>query len=221
MGGSSAKPKRRKAAKAALRYKHRPGRPAAGRLKKPDWGCAVGCAVIPGVFVLLTPLYFFDMYWGDDLWSGFAAAWPGGAYAFAATVGALVPLVFLAWAWPLTRMNWKKSKPRSLAWAAASLPGLAAGYLVAGVIVGTTRPKRRRDWDSDCYSEGGPCWVHVHYPWLWAVGLVATLAAAALLITLFFKYGGRSSATAPSTSEPEDDPSPRSPTGTGDRHPPA
>ncbi|MFF5522761.1 hypothetical protein [Streptomyces coeruleorubidus] len=180
----------------------------------------MGCAVIPGVFALMTPLYFFDVYWGHDLWSGFAPAWPGGAYAFAASVGVLVPLVFLAWVWPLTRMDWKKSKSRSLGWAAASLPGLAAGYVVAGVMMATTRPKRRRDWDGDCYSEGGPCWVHVHYPYLWVVGLVATLAAAALLITVLVKYSGRSSATAPSTSEPEDAPSPRSPTGTGDRRPP-
>ncbi|MEU6176390.1 hypothetical protein [Streptomyces coeruleorubidus] len=221
MSGSSAKPKRRKAAGAALRYEHRPGRTTAEQPKKRDWGCAVGCAAIPGGFLLLTPLYFFDMYWGHDLWSDFAPSWPGGAYAFAATVGALVPLVLLAWAWPLTRMNWKKSKPRSLAWAVASLPGLAAGYLPAGVIMATVRPKRRRDWDHDCYSEGGSCWVHVHYPWLWAVGLFATLAAAALLITVLVKYSGRSSATAPSTSEPEDAPSPHSPTGTGGRRPPA
>ncbi|OUD00640.1 hypothetical protein [Streptomyces swartbergensis] len=215
------RPKRRKAAAAALRYEHRPGWPNADEAKKRDWGCAWGCVVLPGFVVLLMPLVLFDMYWGHDLWGDFAPAWPGGAYAFAVTVGALVPLVFLVWVWPLTRMNWKKSKPRSLAWAAASLPGLAAGYVVAGVIGTTVRPKRRRDWDYDCYREGGPCWVHVHYPWLWAVGLVATLAAAALLITVLVKYSGRSSASGPSTSEPEDDPSPRSPTGTGGRRPPA
>ncbi|MFD6168166.1 hypothetical protein [Streptomyces coeruleorubidus] len=221
MSGSSAKPKRKKAAGAALRYEHRPGRAAAEQPEKRDWSCLGGCATLVGFAALIMPLVLFDTYWGHDLWGGLAPAWPGGAYAFAASVGVLVPLVFLVWVWPLTRMNWKKSKPRSLAWAAASLPGLAAGYLVAGVIMTTTRPKRRRDWDYDCYRQGGPCWVHVHYPYLWVVGLVATLAAAALLITLFFKYGGRSSATAPSTSEPEDAPTPRSPTGTGDRHPPS
>ncbi|MFH9062368.1 hypothetical protein ACH4GM_14270 [Streptomyces coeruleorubidus] len=221
MSRGSAKPKRRKAAGAALRYEHRPGRAAAEQPKKRDWSCLGGCAILVGFVALIMPLVLFDMYWGHDLWGGLAPAWPGGAYAFTASVGVLVPLVFLVWVWPLTRMNWKKSKPRSLAWATASLPGLAAGYLVAGVIGTTVRPKRRRDWDYDCYREGGPCWVHVHYPYLWVVGLVATLAAAALLITLFFKYGGRSSATAPSTSEPEDDPTPRSPTGTGDRRPPA
>ncbi|MGX1561032.1 hypothetical protein [Streptomyces sp. NPDC055506] len=180
-----------------------------------------GCLVLPGFVALITPLVFFDMYWSHDLWGHLAPAWPGGAYAFAATVGALVPLVFLVWVWPLTRMNWKKSRARSLAWVAASLPGLAAGYLVAGAIATTIRLKRRRNWDSDCYSQGGPCWVHVHYPWLWIVGLVATLASAALLITLLVRLNRRSSPTAPSTSEPEAAPTPRSPTGTGGRRPPA
>ncbi|GAA2946581.1 MULTISPECIES: hypothetical protein [Streptomyces] len=221
MSGGSAKPKRRKAAGSALRYEHRPGRPNADQPEKRGWGCLWACVVLPGFVVLLMPLVLFDMYWGHELWGDVAPAWPGGGYAFAAIVGALVPLVFLAWAAPLTRMNWKKSKARSLAWVAASLPGLAAGYLVVGVIFTTVRPKRRRNWDSECYSEGGPCWVHVHYPWLWAVGLVATLAAAALLITLLVGLSRRAAPTAPSTSEPEAGPTPRSPSGTGDRRPPA
>lgn len=133
MSGGSAKPKRRKAAGSALRYDHRPGRSHADEVEKRDRGCAWGCLVIPGAFLLLlTPLLLFEWYWGHELWGGLAPAWPGGAYAFAGTVGALIPLVFLAWAAPLTRMDWKKSKPRSLAWATASLPGLVAGYLIAG-----------------------------------------------------------------------------------------
>ncbi|NEE12599.1 hypothetical protein G3M58_39865 [Streptomyces sp. SID7499] len=181
-----------------------------------------GCMVLPGFVVLLMPLVLFDMYWGHELWGDVAPAWPGGAYAFAGTVGALVPVVFFAWVAPLTKVNWKKSRARSLAWAAASLPGLAAGYLIAGVIETTVRPKRRRNWDSDCFGEGGPCWVHVHYPWLWVVGLVATLASAALLITLLVKSSRRAAPpTPPSTSEPAADPTPRSPTGIAGRRPPA
>ncbi|MER5829236.1 hypothetical protein ABT116_00125 [Streptomyces sp. NPDC002130] len=222
MSGTSAKPKRRKAAGPALRYEHRPGRPPSrSRVKTSVGDRLFGCMVLPGFVVLIMPLVLFDMYWGHELWGDFASKWPGGAYAFAAFVGVLVPLVFLAWVWPLTRMKWKAGKGRSLAWAAASLPGLAAGYLVAGVIATTVRPKRRRNWDGDCFSEGGPCWVHAHYPWLWAVGLMATLSAAALLITLFLKYGGRSGSIEPSTSEPAAAPTPRSATGTGGHLPPA
>ena len=222
MSGSSAKPKRRKAAGPVLRYEHRAGRPRSlARVKTRVGERLFGCLVLPGFVALIMPLVLFDMYWGHELWGGFAPAWPGGAYAFAGTVGSLVPLVFLAWVAPLARMNWKRSKARSLAWAIASLPGLAAGYLVAGVIGATIRPKRRRDWDSDCYSEGGPCWVHVHYPWLWVIGLVSTLAAAALLITLLVRLSRRATPTPPSTSGPPAAPTPCSPTGTGGRRPPA
>ncbi|MEW2807526.1 hypothetical protein AB0929_10475 [Streptomyces massasporeus] len=222
MSGTSAKPKRRKAAGPALRYAHTPGRPSSrSRVKTSVGNRLFGCMVLPGFVVLLIPLVLFDTYWSHELWGDFAPVWPGGAYGFVATVGALVPLIFLAWVFPLTRMNWKKSKPRSLLWAVASLPGLTAGYLVGGVISSTFRPKRRRNWDADCYSEGGPCWVHVHYPWLWAVGLVATLAAAALLITLLVKLSRRAAPTPPSTSAPAAAPTPRSPTGIAGRRPPA
>ncbi|MGW7492898.1 hypothetical protein ACWGKA_01065 [Streptomyces luteogriseus] len=159
MSGGSARPKRRKAAGSALRYEHRPGRPPESRPEKRGWGCLWACLVLPGFVALIMPLVLFDMYWGHELWGDFAPAWPGGAYAFTGVAGALVPVVFFAWAAPLTRMDWKTSKARSLAWVAASLPGLGACYLVAGVIATTVRPKRRRDWDGDCYSEGGPCWV--------------------------------------------------------------
>ncbi|WP_328342162.1 hypothetical protein OG873_25000 [Streptomyces violaceus] len=111
----------------ALRYEHRPGRPNADQPEKRGWGCLWACVVLPGFVVLLMPLVLFDMYWGHGLWGEVAPAWPGGGYGFAATVGALVPLVFLAWVAPLTRMNPKKSKPRSLAWAAASLLGWRRG----------------------------------------------------------------------------------------------
>jgi len=159
-----------------------------------------GWLMLPAFVVLIMPLVFFDMYWGHGVWGDIAPAWPGGTYAFAATVGALAPLVFLAWAAPLTRMEWKKSKRRSLAWAAASLPGLAAGYLIVGVIHGAWRPKRghRR---SDCYTEGGPCWLHEHHPEAGLVGFVATVAVVALLITLFVKYGVKRSARPEKSSD--------------------
>ncbi|MFF4250896.1 hypothetical protein ACFY1L_06800 [Streptomyces sp. NPDC001663] len=200
MGGGSAKPRRKKAAGAALQYRHRPGRPRSEKPKERG-GWVFGCLVIPVFLVLLAPLIFIDQFWGHDIWGRFAPAWPGGAYAFAATVGALVPVVFAAFVAPLTRMNWKKSKARSLAWASGALPGLAAGYLIAGVIGATWRPKQRRNWHGECLSRGGPCWVHEEYPYLWAVGLLATLAVAALLIALLIKYASESPSS-PSTSEP-------------------
>ncbi|MFF1294113.1 MULTISPECIES: hypothetical protein [unclassified Streptomyces] len=189
MSGGSAKPRRRKAAGPALRYEHRPGRPSSPIAKMSVGDKVFGCLVLPLFVLLILPLVAIDMNWGHDIWGTLAPAWPGGAYGFAVAVGALAPLAFGAWVAPLTRMKWKESKPRSLAWAAASLPGLAVCYLVAGVIGAYGRPKRRSDWDGDCYGVGGACWAHEQYPYLWAVGTLATAAVFALLITLFVKYG--------------------------------
>ncbi|CAL9542335.1 hypothetical protein SUDANB176_04271 [Streptomyces sp. enrichment culture] len=144
--------------------------------------------MIPAFLVLILPLLLFDRFWGPDVWSGLAPEWPGGPYAFAAVVGALGPLALAAWVAPLTRMAWKKSKPRTLARAAASLPGLVACYLVTGAILATWRPKRRSNRDGDCYREGGACWVHEQYPYLWVAGLAAMVATGALLLTLLFQY---------------------------------
>ncbi|MET9912713.1 hypothetical protein ABZZ74_39030 [Streptomyces sp. NPDC006476] len=158
--------------------------------------------MIPVFLLLIAPLILIQEFWGHGIWGDFASSWPGGAYAFAATVGACVPLAFAAFVAPLTRMDWKAGKLRSLAWALGSLPGLGAGYLIAGVISATWRPKRRQDWSYGCYSRGGPCWVHVEYPYLWAVGLLATLATTALIITALVMYVRATRTTPPSTSEP-------------------
>ncbi|MEU5892796.1 hypothetical protein ABZ835_39050 [Streptomyces sp. NPDC047461] len=198
MSGGSAKPKRRKAAGSALRYEHRPGRPSSPIAKMSVGEKVFGCLVLPVFVLLILPLVAIDMNWGHDIWGTLAPAWPGGAYAFAATVGALAPLAFGAWVAPLTRMKWKESKPRSPAWVVASLPGLAACYLVAGVIGTYGRPKRRSNWDSDCFSTGGPCWVHERYPYLWAAGTLATVAVLALLIALFVRYGAKEAENADS-----------------------
>ncbi|MGY6024998.1 hypothetical protein [Streptomyces spinosirectus] len=181
-----------------MRYEHRQGRPREEKPKeRVNW--VFGCLVIPLFLVLLAPLILIDQLWSHGIWGDLAPAWPGGAYAFAATVGAFTPVVFAAFVAPLTRMNWRRSKARSLAWAAGALPGLAAGYLVAGVIGATWRPKRRSDWHGDCLGRGGPCWVHEQYPYLWAVGILATLVVAALLIWSLVKYAAKESGPAEET----------------------
>lgn len=46
-----------------------------------------GCLVLPVFVPLILPLVAIYMNWGHDIWGTIAPAWPGGAYAFAATVG--------------------------------------------------------------------------------------------------------------------------------------
>ncbi|MEV5986380.1 hypothetical protein AB0L85_15375 [Streptomyces sp. NPDC052051] len=187
MGGGSAKPKRRRAAGSGLRYVHRSGKPSADppRTRLSGREATFGCLTIPAFLALLAPVIVIDMHWGRTIWGSLAPAWPGGAYAFAATVGALVPLVLVAFAAPLVLLNWKMSKARSLAWVAASLPGLTACWLVAGVIGSTWRPKRHTGWNASCYRTGGACWVHEQLPYIGAVGLTTTVAVTALLVTAF------------------------------------
>nr|WP_059193041.1 hypothetical protein [Streptomyces antibioticus] len=85
---------------------------------------------------------------------------------------------------PLTRGRRAGSKPRSVAWAAASLPGLAALGALLPLYLASMRPKPRRR-SHGCYGEGHPCWVHEQYPYAWLVGLVAFAAVGlALLFTI-------------------------------------
>lgn len=186
----SGRPKRGRAARGGLRYEHRPGRPAgAVNTRNRGQGRLFGCVTFPVAFLaLLAPVLYLDTVWGKDIWARLAPAWPGGAYAFAGCVGALVPLVFLAFVAPLTPMNWERSRLTSLARVLAALPGLAAGWLVAGVVAATWRPRHRRDWNGSCRARGGPCWVHDTYPLLWAVGTAATVVVTALLIWLFARH---------------------------------
>ncbi|WP_309060311.1 hypothetical protein [Streptomyces sp.] len=66
---------------------------------------------------------------------------------------------------------------------------------------GSARPKRRSDWDSGCYREGGSCWVHKEYPFLWAVGLAMALAVIVGPGTLYAKYGDRGEPAAEDPAE--------------------
>ncbi|KOX33567.1 MULTISPECIES: hypothetical protein [Streptomyces] len=162
-------------------------------------GCLLVVGSVAAFLALISPLVFIDMRWGHRVWGGLAPAWPGGGYAFGATLGVLLPLTAAALVAPLTRMKWRRSRLRSLAWALAALPGLAAGWLVLGVIGASWRPRERRDWDGDCYREGGACWVHERFPYLGTVGLAATVLVSAVLIALLVRHlvRGQSAPPAP------------------------
>ncbi|WP_151479640.1 hypothetical protein [Streptomyces albicerus] len=179
----SIKPKRRRAAGAALRYEHARERPVGPSAPKRKRNTLVGFVPALVITVVIGVLAAAQMSWGEEVWGDTAPDWPGGGYGFTATVGVLVPLAAAATIAPLTRMKWRKSRARALAWAAASLPGTLGLASLLVVILASNRPKQRRRRYS-CYSEGGPCWVHEQYPYFWAVGLATTLLVAAALITV-------------------------------------
>ncbi|WP_371599091.1 hypothetical protein [Streptomyces sp. NBC_00564] len=190
------------------------------RRGRPDRATVFGWIAGLSITAGLAALAIASDTWGHDIWSGIAPDWPGGGYGFAVTVGGLLPVTAAAAILPLTLMNWKESRARSCAWAAASLPGAAASAPLLLVIAGAWRPKSRHR-GLDCYSEGGPCWVHEQYPYVWAVGLAATLVGAAVVsgaVFLYLRDNKRSAtarpATRPSTSEPPDPPPPGCPSRT-------
>ncbi|MFI0967410.1 hypothetical protein ACH4S8_39380 [Streptomyces sp. NPDC021080] len=125
--------------------------------------------------------------WGVDLWGRVAPAAPGGGYGFAAFVGALLPVGLTVAIVSLARTEWKASPLRSLGWTIASLTGFAAAFVWAVVVFAVFRPRYRRDWDGHCHARGNPCWVHVEYPYVWAVGLLSTVLVAAALITVLIR----------------------------------
>ncbi|MFE2532865.1 hypothetical protein [Streptomyces sp. NPDC059371] len=186
----SAKPGRRKAAGAALRYEHVRQRPSAWAQarekasRRESWG---GCLALLTVAAAIIGFALTIMTLGTELWGSAAPAWPGGGYGFAAVVGAAGPLGLAAVIATLGRTRWKTNPLRSLGWVLASLPGVAASFVWVVVAFAGFRPKHRRDWNSGCYSRGKPCWVHVEYPWVWAVGLLSTVLATAVLFTVLFR----------------------------------
>jgi len=188
--GGSARPKRRRAAGAALGYEHVRRGPSTGQStsEKASWKDAgAGCLILLAAVAASAVFGMTAQAWGQDLWGRAAPASPGGGYGFAAAVGAVLPFGVAALVAPLSRMKWKARPFRSLGWAVVSLPGLVVCSFWALVVFTASRPKHHRDWDSDCYSRGNPCWVHVEYPWVWAVGLLSTVLVAAALIAVLIR----------------------------------
>ncbi|MFF2366465.1 hypothetical protein ACFVU0_27735 [Streptomyces sp. NPDC058122] len=188
--GGSARPKRRRATKGALGHEHVRRRPSTGQQarEKTSWkNVGGGCLILLAALAASAAFGMTAEAWGQELWGRAAPASPGGGYGFAAAVGAVLPFGLAALIAPLSRMKWKERPLRSLGWAVASLPGLAACCFCALVVFTTSRPKYHRDWNPGCYSRGNPCWVHVEYPWVWALGLLSTVLATAVLFTVLFR----------------------------------
>ncbi|GGT35555.1 hypothetical protein ABT368_04545 [Streptomyces althioticus] len=185
----SVKPRRPRAAAPALRYE-RPSRVSgATRRKRGDalFGgfvllAAVGCAVL---------FAFLESELGDSTWR-WAADRPGGAYGFAGFLGVAGPLVAVLCARSLMRMpwtSWRRQRGR-----AVRIAGTAAASAVALVVHALLvfNAQDTGKWGKG--PDGPPSWVFRHHPWLWGVGLSATLltcAALACVALLRFRHGRR------------------------------
>jgi hypothetical protein len=190
----SAKPRRPRAAAPSLRYEHRPGKRSGGGSKGKGSGKgdkAFGCLGPLSALALFALLFLSDWFWGDDTWEWSANNWPGGAYGFAVLLGALVPCVatlFVLTASRTDRKSWKSHKVRSFGFTLlAVVCGAAMLQLVSLIFNAQDTGKWGRGRGSP------PSWVFSNYPWLWAVGLVSTIATATLLIALFVARDKRTS----------------------------
>lgn len=185
----SAKPGRRRAAASSLRYEHRPGtRSSPGKDSSTD-GKLFGCLVLLTFVVLFVLFGLISDYWGDDTWKWAADSWSGGTYGFAVFTGALVPCVVTIAAKTLPKMNkepWKTRKVRSLGlMLLAVLCGATMLLLISLIFVA----QDTGDWGRG--PSVAPSWTFRTQPWLWAVGLTATVIMAALLITAAMVRGRR------------------------------
>jgi hypothetical protein len=188
--GGSAKPRRRKAAAPALRYDRQPGKPgSSGKKLKNMREFGFGCLVflcMAGVGVALVAV---NLLWGDDAWQWAAESWPGGAYGFAAVVGACGPCLVLLLIISLSHMDresWRTHTVRTLAHAVLSVTSATALVPYVCLIFNSQ--------DNGKWGRGrgtSPSWVYAHYPWLWAVGLLSTVATVTALVWTFITLNRR------------------------------
>jgi hypothetical protein len=191
--GGSAKPRRRRAAAPALHYDRQPGRPGSSgqtlreKLREFGFGCLV-LLCMAGVGVALVTV---NMLWGDDTWQWAAESWPGGAYGFAAAVGACGPCLVLLLIISLSHMDresWRTHTARTLAHTVLSVTSATALVPYVCLIFNSQ--------DNGKWGRGrgtSPSWVYAHYPWLWAVGLLSTVATITALIRIFIALHRRRS----------------------------
>jgi len=204
----SARPKRRRAAGAGLRYEPVRGRVAVsrgpGREPKVKWDAVLRWVVVITVTLEIFGLGLVTIFWvRNHVWGGLASAWPGGPYGLAATAGLLVPPTIAALVVTLKRVKWPEDKAGSLKWIAASLPAQAMTAALSVVLYTAMRPRRLRGRGPECRSEGGACWLREEYPYLWAIIWGTALLAGAAVLGVRFLYRRRRAAAGTSNSPPQ------------------
>lgn len=177
---------RRKAAPAALRYERTPkGGQTTGAEKKSD--TVLGCLCFLACAGVLVGLVLLDHFWGDDTYRWAARHWPGGAYAFAACVGVAGPGFAALACYCLATARWKSWKQHKARTLIRTLLGLVSAVALFPYVVLVFNAQNTGKWGRGPSTR--PSWVFSHYPWLWAVGLLASLATVAVLIHAAVRHG--------------------------------
>ncbi|MFG2500137.1 hypothetical protein ACGFSB_18240 [Streptomyces sp. NPDC048441] len=148
------------------------------------------CLVLVIAILVSAALALGPYTWAGEMWRALAPGWPGKGYGFAITAGVLLPVAGVLAFRPFLRVNWKRDKVRSALWTAAALPGASAAVMTLAIAMHTARPKRSHR-NGYCSASGEYCWVSQNYPYVWAVGLTATVLAAGMGLWLHSVYDGR------------------------------
>ncbi|MFD3379737.1 MULTISPECIES: hypothetical protein [unclassified Streptomyces] len=168
-----------------MRYEHRPGKRSGSGDKDKGSGKgdkAFGCLVLLSTLALFAFLVVSDMFWGDDTWKWSADRWPGGAYGFAMFLGALVPCVATLFVLTASRTDWKSWKSHKVRSFGFTLLAVVCGAAMLQLVSLIYNAQNTGKWGRG--PDSSPSWVFSNYPWLWAVGLVSTVAMATLLIAV-------------------------------------
>ncbi|MFE7955323.1 hypothetical protein [Streptomyces sp. NPDC057413] len=178
--GEAAKRGRRKAAPASLRYERTPrGRQAAGAAEKKS-DTVLGCLAFLACAGVLVVWALLDHVWGDDAYRWASHHWPGGAYAFAACVGLAGPGLTVLACYCLATMRWKSWKQHPARTLTRTTCGLLSTTALVPYVVLVFNAQDTGAWGRG--SSTRPSWVFSHYPWLWAVGLLASATTTVLLV---------------------------------------
>ncbi|MFI1484574.1 hypothetical protein [Streptomyces sp. NPDC020747] len=152
-------------------------------------GAAVVVAVVAGAGVLFAAFALGPFTWAGELWREAAPAWPGEGYGFAATAGAVLPVTLAATVNALGRASkhWSHRRVPALLFIVAALPVGAVSLMVPAIAAHSMRPKRSHR-GGYCSTAGEYCWISMQYPYVWLVGLAATVLSALLLMSLHQAY---------------------------------
>jgi hypothetical protein len=178
-----------------LNYERKPLKPGSSNKKSKSSEVSVlGCSIslgIAGVIVLLATL---DMLWGDDTWQWAAEEWLGGAYGFAVCVGIGGPFLAVLSVLCLGRMKWRSWRAHPVRTVTNTLVGTLATMALAPYASLVYNAQNTGKWGRGATSS--PSWVFSNYPWLWAVGLLSTVATIGVVIWLSVAYSRRQKSAA-------------------------
>ncbi|MFJ4565679.1 hypothetical protein ACIP4U_18590 [Streptomyces caelestis] len=177
-----------------MNYERQPRKPGSSRKSESSQVSILGCSIGLGIVGLIILLATFDILWGDDTWQWAAEEWPGGAYGFAVCVGIGGPCLAVLSVLCLGHMKWKSWRAHPVRTVTNTMVGALVTIALAPYASLVYNAQDTGKWGRGASSS--PSWVFSNYPWLWAIGLLSTVATIGVVIWLSVAYIRRQSSAA-------------------------